>query len=270
MHSEFFECYPQRYVYRELVTKENIGSVFYLLGSEFYPDYEDFRCRESFRACALINPYKGWLAESQINLLKSVHFIAYLGKIENFWAYTNTYMARTFINQKQLPLLVKELYPVTSESFGPFALILSWFEENKLSTMIESSAQYKRLKELLTYEEDTFCHKHPDETSRLQMLKNKHLKAFENPENGTAFNDASGSDYQALRFIDYPEPIPFDQFIPTFSSVGSPDFERQQMKLASQAREYGASVMDSSPVSAITDTTDRPHIPRRKRFPGDM
>lgn len=251
-----FLCKGNYCVYKNRVTKRNIGSVFYLLGSDSYPSWEYFFDHDLMESSPATSSYYGWLTNSKINLLKVVHFIAYLSNVPNFWKRSNTCMAETFINQRQLRLLVAALYSVSSR-------------ENPVA----DSAKRNTLNALLAYEEGAYLRKYPSAASQLEVQRAyRSVNVLSGTYDGfdeEAFNDDSGSEYSAPKLITHPEPVPFDTFIPGFTAAADPDFETQQRVLASLA-QYGLTSTDDSSATDIADTTDRPHIPRRKRFPGDM
>lgn len=247
-----FQCAPKLFVYKKQVTERNIGSVFYLLGSDKYPNWDDFLYYDFIDSCLLPYTYQGWLTRKRIPLLKVVHFIAYLSKVPDFWKRSNTCMAETFINQRQLRLLVAALYSVSSREIS-----------------VVDSAKRNTLNALLAYEEGVYLRKYPSAASQLEVQKTYRIV---NVLSGTydgfdeeAFNDDSGSRYSAPKLIAHPEPVPFDTFIPGFTAAGDPDFEKQQRVLTSLA-QYGLTSTDDSPATDIADTTDRPHIPRRRNF----
>lgn len=106
--------------YKELVTKKNIGSVFYLLGYSRYPDYEDFvACNtdKQLNDLSFKNEYHGWLAAPEVNLLKVLDFMAYLTfSLDNQIKLCNSYLASKAITKEQIPMLVEELYGVEPSS----------------------------------------------------------------------------------------------------------------------------------------------------------
>lgn len=247
-----FLCKDNYCVYKNRVTKRNIGSVFYLLGSDSYPSWEYFLEHDLLESSPATSPYYGWLTNSKVNLLKVVHFIAYLSKVPDFRKRSNTCMAETFINQRQLRLLVTALYSVS-------------LRENS----VVDSAKRNTLNALLAYEEGAYLRKYPSAASRLEVQKTyRSVNVLSGTYDGfdeEAFNDDSGSGYSVPKLIEHPEPVPFDTFIPGFTAAGDPDFEKQQRVLASLA-QYGLTSPDDSSATGIADTTDRPHIPRRRNF----
>lgn len=100
-----------RYVWRNVVTESNIGSVFFLLGQKKYPDFNAFQqCGNTAQKLAYSHSYNGWLAAPRLNMLKVVHFISILNNQFEELDLSNNYMASKQINQAQMRELAKKLY----------------------------------------------------------------------------------------------------------------------------------------------------------------
>ena len=112
---------------KEFVTRETIGTVFYLIGGmDHYPTYNDFKeCKTDKQLSHLSfeREYNGWAKEGKLNMLKVLHLICYMSsESHREMEYTNNYLAHQWITQSQAQKLMDKIYyiPFIENNFNRF------------------------------------------------------------------------------------------------------------------------------------------------------